>query len=994
VSASTLTGNVLIFYDPRKEFGELLAEALEVLAAAPETGPAPAGVAFVPAGPFSFVKDLWAWLSEETRAAISGVKRPQASIAARPSRFQGAPVRPWHALDVSQVASLWETSPSNGLSSAGARQRLVEYGPNALPSYKQRSPLAIFAAQFHSLPVYLLLGSALVSIFTGGVGDAIVISVVVMLNASLGFATEAQAERTIARMLDLAEPFAAVIRDGAVVNVHGDEVVPGDLLVLTRGSQVVADARILEANWLTMDESALTGESMPVEKSLAHIPEEVAPLVARSNMVFRGTVVTGGSGLAFAVATGASTEIGNVQRLIAEAVRPQTPLERQLGNLGNQLVWVTGAVAASVLAVGLLRGFSFFQMANSAISLAVAAVPEGLPVVATTALASAVHAVLAQNVLVRRLDAIEALGAAQVVGLDKTGTLTLNRMAVHRVFAGMRRYLPGANGSLVNGDGPPSAGPELERFLEICVLCNEAGIELENGSWSVNGSPTESALIQMALQAGKDVQELRQRYPLLRTEVRTEHRNYMVTWHGAGANRTLIAVKGNPREVLDLCQFFAEDGRISSLTKHQRKTIEAENRRMADSALRVLGVACGESAPDGLNAPSGLTWLGLAGMADPLREDLPQFIQALRAAGIRPLMITGDQTATAQAVARSLGLNNEFPVRVMDAASLERLTPAELADAITGPDIFSRVTPSHKLQIVQALQKHGLVVAMTGDGVNDGPALRAADIGITLGKSGTQVAREVADIVLRDDNIHTLIPAIRDGRRIYDNIRRATHYISATNMSEVSLMFLSLALGMGQPLTARQLLWINVFTDVFPELAMATQAAEGDLMRRPPQDPNAAIVSKADLPRLGRQCGIITAASFGCYAWGVARYGIGAQASTVAFLGLATAQLLHAISARSETQSMFERGNLPPNRFLAASVWGALGGVIGAQFVPGLRGLLGTAAVGFMDLLVCAGFGGGSLLVNELWKHAGPVGAQKALPVPAEGSLQPVANAA
>lgn len=1009
VSASPWTGNVLIFCDPNQDLTELMSAALESVALSlalddpPEPGSKPPSASLCAGGLLSLGKEIFSWLTGTMKG--TAVERPgerHLTRSLQPSTIQRSDSRPWHTLDVSQVTQFWGTSLSEGLSSPVARHRLDEYGPNVLAAYQGRSPFAIFADQFKSLPVLLLLGSAVLSIFTGGIGDAVVISLVVVLNASVGFATEAQAERTIALLLDFAEPIVPVIRDGVILQIHGEEVVPGDLLILSRGSQVAADARIVAANWLTVDESVLTGESMPVEKSVGVLGEEFLPLVQRSNMVFRGTVVTGGSGMALAIATGPATEIGQVQRLIAQSSRPETPMERQLGKLSNQLVGVTGIVAGSVLLVGLLRGFSFVQMLNSGISLAVAAVPEGLPVVATTALANAVHAMLARNVLVRRLDAIEALGAAQVVGLDKTGTLTLNRMSVRWVFAGMRRYLPDGNGSLTAENSELSAeAPELSRFIEVCALCNEAEAEQENGTWRINGSPTEAALIEMAFKHGHDVPAIRKQYPLLKREERGERRNYVSTWHQAGENRTLIAVKGSPGEVLALCRFYAEDGRISRLAKRQRDIIETENSRMADSALRVLGVAYFETAlgPDN-DLSHDLTWLGLVGMADPLREGLPEFIRTLRGAGIRPLMITGDQTPTARAVARSLSLNGdgtstgEGELRVMDAASLEPLSADQLREAVWQADIFSRVNPTEKLRIVQALQKRGLIVAMTGDGINDGPALRAADIGITLGKSGTQVAREVADVVLRDDNIHTLIPAIRDGRRIHENIRKAIHYISATNMSEVLLMFLSLAGGMGQPLTARQLLWINVLTDVFPELALATQPAESDVMQRPPLDPAKAVITRADVPRLARQCGIITAAAFGCYGYGIMRYGIGPQASTIAFLGLAGAQLLHAFSARSEIHPVLGPNALPPNRFLMGSVWGAVGGLVASQFVPGLRTLLGTTPIGLADYLVCAAAAAGSLFLNELCKASLPLPAPKALPAPKQPLMEPATQAA
>lgn len=554
IAANVLTASVLVCYDPRENLEQALAPVLKA------AGCAGAMTVAAPASRPAFTVSLGS-LGKSLAGVFKGIRgwfagsaeKPETTI--EPRAMPGSLTRPWHTLEARKVAEFWETSFEKGLASAMARQRLAEYGPNTLPCYKGRSPLAMIADQFKSLPVLLLLGSAALSIFTGGIGDAVVITLVVILNASIGFATESQAERTIAALLDSAEPTAAVIRDGALTQIRGRDVVPGDLLVLVRGCQVAADARVLDADWLTVDESALTGESMPVEKSVLEIADERVPLAQRSNMVFCGTVVTGGSGLAIAAATGASTEIGGVQRLIAESQRPATPLERQLGRLSNQLVWVTGAVAGGVLAIGLLRGFSFLQMLNGAISLAVAAVPEGLPVVATTALASTVHAMLRHNVLVRRLDAIEALGAAECVCLDKTGTLTVNRMSVRWVFAGVQRYTADGTGDLTAADSELSEpGSEFRNLMEVCALCSEAEIVSQNGSSAITGSPTEVALIEMALRGGVDVSSIRQRRPLLKTEHRAEDRNYMSTWHDAGGSRGLLAVKGSPGEVLALCR--------------------------------------------------------------------------------------------------------------------------------------------------------------------------------------------------------------------------------------------------------------------------------------------------------------------------------------------------------------------------------------------------------------------------------------------------------
>jgi Ca2+-transporting ATPase len=1021
VSANILSGNILVLFDPDRDLSHIVA-MVEFAVSCPDMSSAAqtasserqvrveiAGESQSTPSSWSYLKDvLWsAARSHITASLLDKTSQAQPSAKALALNFWShlrelyrsagewkasenatskafclpdgmketfaAPDKldqPWHMVRAEDVADFLDTSGSNGLATTLAAQRLLKYGPNVLPPFKRRSPFSIFVDQFKSLPVLLLFVSAAISVSTGGFADAVMIIVVILLNAGIGFYTEAQAEKTICSLLELAEPQATVLRGGTIQRIGGEEVTLGDILVLARGCHVVADARLLEVDELAIDESVLTGESMPVEKSAESLGQENLALADRINMVYRGTVVTGGSGLAIVVGIGIHTELGLIQGLIAESVRPETPLERQLRTLGNHLVWFTVAVAGGVLVIGVLRRMPAVEMMKSGIALAVAAVPEGLPTVATTALANGVSSLLKHNVLVRHLDALETLGTVQVVCFDKTGTLTLNQMTVMSVSAGMKRYAV-RGGKFFAGDRPVEVSlcPELIRLLQICILCNEAEVHLDNGLNVVIGSSTESALVQMVLDAGIDVGALRRQYSLLSTEHRTQTRNYMMTRHCETKGVRLLAVKGSPLEVLALSESYERDGELCLLTKTEREAIAAENERMAGDALRVLGLAYKEEDEEANNADSGLIWVGLVGIANPIREGLREEVAEFRRAGIRAVMLTGDQTATASAVGRELQLNGGNGLTVLDSAHLAAMPPEEFSARAPQVDVFSRVNPAHKLQIVRAYQEAGKVVAMTGDGINDGPALRAADIGIALGETGTQVAREVADILLIDDNLQAMIPAVREGRRVYEGIRRAIHYTAATNTSEILVMFAALGVGLGQPLNPRQLLMINILSDVFPELALALAPAESDIMRRPPRDAKAPIISLAEYKRLGLQSSVMAAAGLASYGFGISRYGIGPQASAMAFATLMAAQLIHGISARSERHCIFDKENMPPNRYLDQAIGAGLGVLAISLVVPGIRGVLGTAPIGLIDAIVCTGAAGLSFLTIETMKR-------------------------
>ena len=920
------------------------------------------------------------------------------------------PAQPWHLIEAHDLLEQLESHSAAGLSRAEGVSRLKKFGPNVLPESVPRSGFSIFIDQFKSLPVALLGVAAGISVATAGIADAVVISAVVLINAVIGYVTESQAERTIHALKTLVRPHALVVREGGAEEIPAEEVVPGDVLVLRPGTYVTADARLIEVHHLTIDESALTGESLPVAKTTERIlvyepdrnekPEIMTevPLGDRTNMVYMGTLVTGGQGLALVVATGRFTEIGQIQLLVGEAQTPETPMEKQLNTMGSQLVLISGAVCGLVFVIGLLRGYGFLQMLKSSISLAVAAVPEGLPTVATTTLGLGLRRMRKYNVLIRHLEAVETLGSVQTICMDKTGTLTLNRMSVVMIEVGMRRVLLEKE-QFKQGEEVinPYVWPELMQLIHVSTLCNESEVTpiipdpdfyqqkakevqgkglavFQNGQVFVSGSPTENALIHLALAAGVNIPSLREQFPLEKTALRTETRSYMITLHRkSGDGQRVAAVKGSPPEVLALCDFWMRDGERLGLTEEDRLELEMENERLAGKGLRVLAVAYAllENGTDFLEDPDaigGLTWLGLVGMGDPVREGVQELIGQFHTAGIDTVMITGDQSATAYAIGRSLKLNRADDLEILDSSNLVSLQPDLLEALAEKVQVFARVSPAHKLQIVQALQRAGRVVAMTGDGINDGPALKVADIGVAMGRSGTDVAREVADVVLEDDRLETMIVAVKQGRTIYNNIRKSLHFLLATNMSEIMVVFTSLAAGLGEPLNAMQLLWINLISDIFPGLALALELPEPDVLTRPPRDPQEPIVRREDFKKIMVEAGVLSAGAMTAYGYGLVRYGQGPQANTLAFLSLSAGQLLHAFSCRSERVGIFSREKLPPNPLLTQAVAGSLLLTGATLFVPGLRSLMQTTPVGVLDGLVIAGTAVAPLLINETIK--------------------------
>ncbi|MFO7748658.1 MAG: HAD-IC family P-type ATPase, partial [Desulfobacteraceae bacterium] len=869
--ASTATGKVLIFHDTGLEEEALFTLIREVKRALPRTKPAPKPQ---PGG----------------REKDPATKRKKFSLAGILPAFKAggkAHTPPqWHTIPASEALKAFDTQTETGLSFHGVVDRRNIYGANVLPQTQSRSGLKIFMEQMNSLPVYLLGAAAGVSILTGGMVDAAIIFGVVVANGVIGYVTETRAEKNIDALNDLVHHMAEVVRDGKPMFTSADEVVPGDILLLKPGSFIPADSRIIEASRLTIDESMLTGESLPVAKHAVPIAGGDTALGDRKNMAFMGTCITGGQGRAVVVATGSHTEIGALKRLLNDTDTPETPIERQLDAIGNQLIWMCGAICTGVFGLGLLRGFGFLNMLRMSISLAAAAVPEGLPAMATINFAIGINRMKKDNIVVRHLPAVETLGAIQTLCLDKTGTLTQNCMRVTTVYAGDAWYDMSDQGleqrsAVLEGLGE-TRPLELEDLIHVCALCCETKINgtCTDGRLDISGSATESALTAFVSDSGVDVKKIRKASPLVTINHRSEDRLFMSTVHKTPEEgEQLVMVKGSPLEVLSRCDTVIVNNEKKPLSGALRERITRANAAMAGDALRVLGLARRRINGDGAGSPEQkMTWLGLVGMMDPPRPGIGKLLGQLHTAGVRTVMITGDQEISARTIARQLNLSAGEPLAVMDSRELNCLDEAALMEKASGIHVFSRVSPSQKLKIVKAIKASGRTVAMTGDGINDSPALKAADIGIAMGRSGTDLARDVADVVLTQDNLELMASSLADGRTIFHNIRKSVHFSLATNISEIQLLITAMVLGLHPPLNVMQLLWINLISDIFPGLALCAEKPETDVMEQPPRDPEAPLFSRRDFRQMVVESSTMTGGAMAAFAFGLFRYGAGARA--------------------------------------------------------------------------------------------------------------------
>ncbi|MBS1806917.1 MAG: cation-transporting P-type ATPase [Acidobacteria bacterium] len=834
-------------------------------------------------------------------------------LAAQPSAGQSAEraYQKPYATDSVEVIEALKTNLQRGLNADEVAARRERYGTNTIQSIRSRAAWRILLDQFASLVIALLGAAAIVALVTGDVLDAIAILVVLVINALVGFATEWQAGRALDALRRQAVTTARVRRDEHEITLPAEELVPGDIVILNAGDHVPADARILEAATLRAEESALTGESTTVEKSPAPVAAE-ALLAERSSMLYLGTAIAAGRAVAVVTATGAETELGRIGRLVAEAPEESTPLKRKLDDLGRRLVYLVMVIGAIVAFAGWLRGDDLWMMIEVGISLAVAAVPEALPAVTTLILALGVLRMARQQAIVRRLASVETLGSTTIICSDKTGTLTENRMTVREY------HLPdGSRIELHSHQLPDKNNQHLARAIRVGVLCNEAAFHRDaDGTAQSVGDPTETALLLAAASLGIDVVQQRSDYPKLDERPFDAVTKRMITIHRTTDGSRLALLKGAPNVVLEACSVYLTKGESKALDAEMREQILLANRHMAERALRVLALA--EKQLEDENSESAYTFLGFVGMIDPPRAGVAEAIRQAQEAGIRVVMLTGDQIHTAQAIAHELRLCGEAEPQARHARDLEDASHQDIAQLALTTDVFARVSPEDKLHIVEALQKAGEIVAVTGDGVNDAPALKRADIGVAMGMRGTEVAKEAADVVLADDNFATILSAVEGGRTIYANIIRFVHLMFSKNLGTVLAIFIAIVIGWPLPLLPLQILWVNLLTDVFPALALALEPTDRGIMQRPPRPPDGALLSHPFLLLISWQGALLAAIILAAYGWALQSYGAGSHARTVALFALIGVQVGHMFNCRSRTHSAFE------GFFRNPFIWGAI----------------------------------------------------------------------
>ncbi|RLJ09822.1 MAG: ATPase [Candidatus Aenigmatarchaeota archaeon] len=768
---------------------------------------------------------------------------------------------PWHELSIDDVLKRLNTS-KDGLSEEEAKKRLKTYGLNVLEKEREISRIKIFLNQFKSILVIVLIIATIFSMIIGEIIDAVVIITIVILNAVLGFFQEYKAEKTIQALEKLTTPEAIVIRSGKRIKVNSASVVPGDIVLLEQGSRVPADLRLIDCVELAIDESMITGESTPVYKNTK--PTRSPILAERKNIAWMGTVVTSGRGVGVVIETGMRTEMGRIAKTIQKTTEEETPLQKKLDVFGKNLGMIIVVICIVVAVLGIIRGGPLsgkmitqdllVNMTITGIALAVAAIPEGLPAVVTITLALGLQRLARHNALIRRLPVVETLGSTTVICADKTGTLTKNEMTVVKVWCWNVCYDVTGKGYDPKGNillkGKPVKPKSLEDIVKVCVLCNNTSIERTKEGYEIVGDPTEAALLVFAEKYGVNTKSITKAYPRIKEIPFTSERKMMTTIHTHGSEY-LVCTKGALERVLPLCTHIYVDGKIKTLTKSIRNRINEENKKLTENALRVLAIACKKTTSLKNKAEKGLVFLGLVGMLDPPREGVKESIELCKKAGIKVVMITGDHKNTAMAIAKKLGILSNGD-HVVTGKELDEMSDNELKENIENISVYARVNPEHKVRIVDAFKSKNHIIAMTGDGVNDATALKKADIGIAMGIKGTDVAKEAADMILRDDNFRSIVMAVREGRGIYDNIKKFIQYLLSSNMGEVLIVFMAMLIGFTDPytgsliipLTAIQLLWINLLTDGLPAVALGLDPPSSDIMERKPRDPKEKILSR------------------------------------------------------------------------------------------------------------------------------------------------------
>jgi Ca2+-transporting ATPase len=867
----------------------------------------------------------------------------------------------WHELDATRVLKKMGSSPQ-GISPEEASSRLRTHGTNEIKSEKKINPITIFLGQFKSTLVIILIFATFFSALIGEVIDAIAIFIIVILNAIFGFVQEYRAEKTIEALKRMTTPESIVIRNGKKLRIQSTGIVPGDVVILEQGTRVPADMRIIKTSEMKIDEAILTGESQPVTKETS--PLKAAALADRKNMCYMGTVVSYGRGVGVVVSTGMNTEMGKIAHRIEETGEEETPLQKKLAAFGKKLGAIILGICAVVAVTGILRGSLLAgnpiteklittQIING-IALAVAAVPEGLPAVVTVTLALGLRRLARRNALMRRLPTVETLGSTTVICSDKTGTLTRNEMTIRRVWYPGRDisvtgtgYEPKGNFMVNERKIDASRDRQLSSILRTGVLCNNASLEMSDRKWSIIGDPTEGAIIVAGRKAGHQNDDLNREFPRKKEFPFTSERKMMSTVNSHKG--MVVHVKGAPENVLRKCTKIMINGKARTLTTRYRKEILSMNTEFATGALRVLALAIKETRTlpgKEEQAESGLTFLGLAGMIDPPRKTVPRDIGLCKRAGIKVVMITGDHKDTAVAISKQIGIVGERPV-ALTGEELEKLSRKELCEKARDISVYARVNPEHKVRIVEALRSNGHVIAMTGDGVNDAPALKSADIGIAMGIKGTDVAKEASDMILRDDNFSSIVSAIKEGRGIYDNIKKFIQYLLSSNTGEVLIVFIATLIALVDPETGLillplQLLWINILTDGLPALALGVDPASPDIMDRKPRDPKESILTRrmtTDILIVGIVMCIGTLFLF----WLNLPTG-GRHAMTVAFTAIVMFEMVRVQTVRSD----YKIGFLS-NRVLLLAMSLSIGLQLIVVYAPFLQPIFNTTPLGVWD---------------------------------------------
>ncbi len=867
----------------------------------------------------------------------------------------------WHLMPAEDVLSKLRTSET-GLSSEEVKIRQRVHGKNEIRESSRISILKIFVSQFNVLIVILLAATA-VSVVFGNVIDALVIFSAVILCVTLGFFFEFKSEKAMKALKDMAAPMATVVRDGVETKIPSIEIVPGDILVLRAGTRIAADARLLEAVNLEVDESALTGESASVRKDTSVLDEDVI-IADRRNMVFAGTTVTYGRGKGVVTATGMHTELGKIAQILTEAITEETPLKRRLNEIGRWLGVIYLCICAALFVLGVLSGVSVLGMLLWSISLAVAVVPETLPLIITGTLALGVQRMARRNAIVRQLPAVETLGCVTTICSDKTGTLTRNEMTVRSVYVDGKMIQD--YGTATTPDRGDVAG--LKLALQIAVLCNDAHVTRATDGYRVSGEPTEVALVQAAEKAGINKAELEKRYPRVDEIPFERERKRMSTIHRIEGGKTVAYVKGAPEVLLGLSTGIYRDRKVVQMTDREREAVLGINNELAAKAMRVIAVAYRELPSESeREIERDLVFVGLFGMSDPPREEAKPAIEECKRAGIKTVMITGDHKLTAVAIARELGMVSNDDPEVLTGTELESMSEEELESCVNRIRVYSRVSPVHKLRIVKALKRKGHVVAMTGDGINDAPALRMSDVGVAM-NSGTDVAKEASDMILVDDNFATIVAAIREGRVIYENMKKYLLYVLSYAFAEVSMLsgaFLLGILTLGSPLfplIAVQILWTNLVIEDLPAMGLGIEPPERDIMSRKPRDPNERVFTKGLIVLLILMSAVI---SVGCMAIFLNYLPEVAKARTMVFATLILYEMVNAFNCRSERHSLFRVGILT-NRWLILGVMASLVLMVvavqfGSQFFH-------TVPLTVVDWCIAGATGVTVCVAVELWK--------------------------